>query len=509
MSFVNTTSSPMLPRTPLFRWLAVVFFVALVFYFHPSFTGTSILLDSTSPPQISKSGSDDLTYVREVLSKHNIGPTVSYASRTIRYIFDAPDRPSITELDQNLFNKPFEDIKITKVSTLEADVPLEVHVKQSQRPDQIDASALIFGCSTTFQRFTDPKTSPISEWARWLTDGNGHSNGAGLVLALFDTTQEEIDHAAERLNSVGINATVVASDPTLDMPGRYVALVNMLYNHNSRDNRKFFILMDDDTFFPAMSELLNTLTHYDPAKPYYIGTFTERAQWLLEHQAPFAFGGGGIILTAPLAKQIAGLPCLEKTEDGRYVLDSDQGDRLLYNCIHQHTETRLTYLPLLHQEDQFGDPSGFYESGTMPLSLHHYKSWHAFIPGKAHIVVDACGEDCLLQRWQFKDNFILSNGYSVAQYPKGIDFDTGLMEGTFDMGGEEEMATNVAYTFGSLRKSLSGTGRKRSWELLDSTREGYGRVKQIYVKRKDDARWLGEGEEHPKYDSVIVLLWIP
>jgi len=283
----------------------------------------------------------------------------------------------------------------------------------------------------------------------------------------------------------------------------------MLYNHPTRDSRKFFTLVDDDTFFPAMSELLRTLSEYNPECPYYIGTFTERANWLLEHRAPYAYGGGGIFLTAPVARQIVQLPCLEKNEAGRYLLDADQGDRLLYNCLRQNTEVRVTYLPLLYQEDQFGDPSGFYESGRQPLSLHHYKSWHSFLPEKAHFVVDACGEDCLFQRWQFKDNFILSNGYSVAEYPKGIDFDTGLMEGTFDMGGEEEMATNLAYVFGGLRKSLSRTGRKRAWELLDSTREGGGRVKQVYVKRRGDGRWAVDGEEGPDNDSIIVLEWIP
>jgi hypothetical protein len=498
----------MLPRIPLHRWLAVAFFV-LVLYFYPNLTQISTISGPTSHQQISSEGVEDLTYVKGVLKKHKIGPEVSYASRRIRYIPDNEDRPPMTKVDQILFPEPFLDIKITKLSSLPAGRPLELHVKQSARPNQVDASSLMFGCSTTFGRFTSENTGPIDQWARWLTDGQGHSNGAGLILALFNATEPQVDQAAAMLAEVGINATVVLSDVTLDMAGRYVALVNMLYNHPTRESRKFFTLVDDDTFFPAMSELLHTLSKYDPEYPYYIGTFTERANWLVEHQAPYAYGGGGIFLTAPVARQIVQMPCLEKNEAGRYLLDADQGDRLLYNCLRQNTEIRVTYLPLLYQEDQFGDPSGFYESGRQPLSLHHYKSWHSFLPGKAHFVVDACGEDCLFQRWQFNDNFILSNGYSVAEYPKGIDFDTGLMEGTFDMGGEEEMATNLAYVFGSLRKSLSRTGRKRAWELLDSTREGAGWVKQVYVKRRGDRRWAVDGEEGPENDSIIVLEWIP
>jgi hypothetical protein len=505
----------MLRRKPFlrFRWIAAAVLLFGVFYFHPStLTATSLLSVKSRlrlPGIFESASDDDITYLRNALSSHKVGPSISYASRTIQYIPDAPDRPSLTQVEENLLAEPFQDVHLVKSSSLPPSSLLRLHVKPPTRPDQVDASSLIFGCSTTFQRFNDEKTSPVHEWVRWLTDGNGNSNGAGLVLALFDTTQSEITRAEEKLASMGIASTVVASNASLDMPGRYVSLVDMLYNHPTRSTRKFFILVDDDTFFPAMSELVVTLSHYDSEKPYYIGTITERARWLLEHQAAYAFGGGGIIITAPLAKQISELPCLEKDSEDKYVLDSDEGDRLLYNCIHKYTETELTYLPLLHQEDQYGDGSGFYESGSKPLSLHHYKSWHAFMPGKAHVVVDACGEDCLLQRFQFQDNFILSNGYSVAQYPKGIDFDPGLMEGTFDMGGEQEMAINVAYTFGGLRKSLSGTGKKKSWHLVDSRKEGPGKVKQIYVKKKDDARWIGDGESLPQTDSVFVLTWIP
>jgi hypothetical protein len=516
---IKASSAPtMLGRKPLLRirWLVAASVLLAVFYLHPTSLSASSLLAAQSRirlPAIFEHEAevevgDDLNYLKKVLGRERVGPHISYASRTIRYIPDAPDRLSISRVDENLLAQPFQDLNTGKATSLPESSEIEVHVKQSSRPEQVDASSLIFGCSTTYGRFSDQRTSPIHEWERWLTDGNGNSNGAGLVLSLFEASKTEIDRAAETLASLGIAATVVASNPFLDMPGRYVSLVELMYKHPSRDSRKYFILLDDDTFFPAMSDLVETLSHYDHEKSYYIGTFTERARWLLDHQVAYAFGGGGIILTKPLVKEISQLPCLE-TKDGKYVLDSDEGDRLLYNCIHKYTDTEVTYLPVLHQEDQYGDGSGFYESGTKPLSLHHYKSWHAFIPGKAHVVVDACGEDCLLQRFQFKDDFIVSNGYSVAQYPQGIDFDTGLMEGTFDMGSPEEMALNVAYTFGGLRKSLSETGKKKSWILVDSRREGPGRVRQIYVKRKDDKRWLAQGEQPPATDSVFVLTWVP
>jgi len=502
----------MLPRTPVYRWVAVACFLTLVFYFHPDLSGTSIISESFASPKHSDREPDDLAWVKEVLSNNSIGPEVSYASRIIRYIPDQPERKEITEVDHELVPQKFQDVNMKRLSDLPAAAgPVEVHIKKSMRPDDVDASDLIFAASTTYQRFTDPETNPVEEWKRWLTDGQGHSNGAGLVLQLFDATDEEIGNTTELLVKSGINASVVHANNKLDMAGRYVALVDRLYNHPSRDQRKFFVLVDDDTFFPALAELQRVLKKYNPSKSYYIGTFTERAEWFMRDHAAFGFGGGGIFLTAPMAKAIVEAPCLEGSKDGdvwKYNLEADQGDRLLFNCITNYTDIRLTYLPRLHQVDQFGDLSGFYENGDQPLSLHHFKSWHHFKVAKMHIVADACGEDCVLQRFQFKDNFIISNGYSVAEYPKGIDFDPLQSEDTF-----ENLApihdVDLAYSMGAQRPNLAFTGKKRSWELLDARREGAGVVRQVYVKHRSDLRWYAKDETPSGDDSILVLLWSP
>ena len=101
---------------------------------------------------------------------------------------------------------------------------------------------MIFGASTTYARFKAEDTSPMKEFTRWLTDGKGHSNGAGLVLALFEASELELDAAAQSLETIGINATVIPANPSLDMPGRYVDLVRMLYNHPTRDTSSHLII---------------------------------------------------------------------------------------------------------------------------------------------------------------------------------------------------------------------------------------------------------------------------
>ena len=506
----NPSMINMLPRTPRSRWLAVAFFLVILYFYHPDFTGTSI--DANAEPGFSPRGNDDLTWVKQVLKQNKIGPEIEYAARTIRYVPDAPTRKPMTHVNQNLLPNSFKNITISQYSKFPAGRLLDLHVKQSPRPDQVDASSLIFGVSTTYGRFTAENTSPVKEWERWLTDGHGRSNGASLILALFNTSETELNDASSKLASVGINATVLPSSITLDMPGRYVDLVSMLYNHPDSENKKYFALVDDDTFFPYMGELLRTLSRFNPDKEHYIGTFTERTDWMIGNKAPFAYGGGGIFLTKPVASKIANLPCLELDEQGRYKIGGDQGDRLLYNCLHEYTDVTLTYLPDLHQEDQFGDASGFYESGQQPLSLHHYKSWHQLHPDRTHIVADACGEDCVLQRFQFNDNFIISNGYSIAEYPYGIDFDPLQVEGTFNYGDDTDPEFGevvFSYSFGQLRKSLNKTGRKRQWELLAAKKDGDARAKQIYLKRRGDSRWRKEGEPGPERDSIVVLTWIP
>lgn len=134
-------------------------------------------------------------------------------------------------------------------------------------------------------------------------------------------------------------------------------------------------------------------------------------------------------------------------------------------------------------------------------------------PDKMHLATDVCGEDCFMQRFKFQDNWVLSNGYSIAHYPRGIDFDLLQMEGTFSNSNDHKKDSvedmSVSYSFGPLRKKLSQTGRKLSWELLDARSAGHGAVYQTYVKRKDDKRWIATGGAKPDRDSVIVLAWVP
>jgi hypothetical protein len=165
----------------------------------------------------------------------------------------------------------------------------------------------------------------------------------------------------------------------------------------------------------------------------------------------------------------------------------------------------------LWQLDLFGDPSGFYESGIAPLSLHHYRGggWHIALPWQYTKIAHLCGEDCTLQRFKTKDNYVISNGFSVAYYPKGIDFNFNQLERTFHPAPEDK-GWNLDYMFGPQRPSLHKTGRKMSWDGQEAVVNADGSVSQIYVRKGNDVRWTSpDGEPMNKIDGIIELVWIP
>lgn len=423
----------------------------------------------------------------------------------------------MTKLEKELFPKGFDRINIQdppqNATCLK---PLEVPVPNTSSPKTVDASDLLFGVSTTYKRLTDEATSPMLEWAHWLTDGHGKSNGGGLVLRLVDASEAEIEHSSKIMHEMGIDVKIYHSNSSDEMAARYLSTVPALYKDSSRIRRKFLVMCDDDTFFPSMHALLNKLSQYDHKEDLYLGTFSEDVNNIQRHGSQ-AFGGAGVFFSVPLAQKITEL--YPECSTPEKIKESNtgwgpQGDILLRKCIYEHTDVRLSMLRDLHQLDIQGDPSGFYESGIQPLSLHHFKGgvWHKARPYAGAQVIHACGEACFLQRFQTTDNFIISNGYSIAHYPKGINFNVHQMERTFHPAPDDK-GWNLDFMLGPGRKSLAKTGRKVSWELKEASVQNDGSVVQTYVRKLDDRRWSYQNGENwyrmMEKDGIIELVWIP
>jgi hypothetical protein len=459
----------------------------------------------------------DAAHLQSLQKKYNLEDDIDYARRYVRFHRQDIERVSMTKLGKELFPKGFDRINLQNPPANTTCLrPLEVPVPNSASPKTVDASNLLFGVSTTYKRLTDEATSPMLEWAHWLTDGNGKSNGAGLVLRLVDASEEEIEHSRKIMAEMGINVKIYHSNSSDEMAARYLSLLPALYDDSSRKHRKFLVMCDDDTFFPSMHALLDRLSTYDHKEDLYIGTFSEDVNNIKRHGSQ-AFGGAGVFFSVPLAEKIAALygqcSTAEKIKESNTGW-GPQGDILLRKCIYENTEVRLSMLRDLHQLDIQGDPSGFYEAGLEPLSLHHFKGgvWHKAKPYAGAQVIHACGEACFLQRFQTTDDFIISNGYSVAHYPKGIDFNVHQMERTFSPA-PDDYGWNLDFMLGPGRKSLAFTGRKVSWELKEAKLQNDGSVLQTYVRKLDDRRWSYQSGDDwyrmMEKDGIIELIWTP
>jgi hypothetical protein len=450
------------------------------------------------------------SHLAHIKQRYDIEGELDYFTRIVRFrrIHDL-QRKSLTIVPQALLNPtmtPIDSTRQTDGDIVDAvgNGPLKFEVPLSGLPSTVNASQLMFGISTTFQRLNESNGDIISDWKYWLTDGYGASNGAKLLLLLWDASEAELQDARTLLDDAGIDANVDRSKDR-DMAVRYINLIPLLYQQVDSRNTKWLILCDDDTFFPSMHGLNEKLDSFDYSKQLYIGTLSEDIEALERHGSQ-AFGGAGVILSLPMAKTITqsirSCSSASKLEEAGW-----QGDKLLHNCIYDNSNTRLVLLPDLWQLDFRGDASGFYEWGHKPLSLHHYRGggWHKARPLQFSKIAHICGEDCILQRFLTNDNFIIS-GHSIAYYPLGIVFDTSLVERTFEPLWER--GWNFDYVFGPQRPALKDSGQKISWEIQGSEVRPDGSVLQTYLRRKDHIRWTANDQRRGDHDSVIELIWV-
>lgn len=417
---------------------------------------------------------------------------VKYARRDI-IVKTNPDlrRTSLTQIDAPLLS----DVQI--VNPVESpdwgleqcSPPLALEVPTFPRRPA-NASHIIFGISTYIERMEDS----IPHLQRSLA----HTSAQLIVLVVkygeATPGSREMKALEDRMRSLGIDATVVGAPKNSLMQLRYFSLVKILYE--KKDSATQWIsLLDDDTFLPSMHALVKTLNAYDSSKEWYLGAMSED-WWSVMVYGMMSFGGGGTFLSMSLAAQM-------NTYYDTCVKESfaQQGDIRVFECITSHTTTKLQPVPGLHQMDLGGELSGFYESGRLPLSLHHWKTgWHfeqkpeqralnTYPMAKMHLVSDICG-DCFLQRWQFGSDTILSNGFSISTYPDQKvlaemvkNNDINKIEDTFMPTREvNSFMRGYEHSIAPLRPRVES---KIQYKFLDAKVEDGG-VRQYYVYRALD-----------------------
>lgn len=357
---------------------------------------------------------------------------------------------------------------------------------------QPDASEFIFGVATTYERLEES----LDTFAHWL--GGTNARLVGNMQPSLDSDAES--RIMKRASDLKISLGVV--DSRYEFLDRYFALLKVL--HESRQpSTKWYVFIDDDTFFLDMSKLLATFVKYDPAEPWYIGALTEDFQQMATW-GYMAYGGGGIFLSAPLVEQL--LPHWDQCFARR-----NTGDKMLAQCIYQHTTTKFTWEQNLHQVDLHGDQSGFYEAlRPQPLSLHHWKSaaFRSTIDMyNLSKVASVCGNSCILQKFKFRNNWVLTNGFSLVKYSnadmKHRNLETDVsMELTWDFRYGGASSAHFEYSLGPIRRS--DEGKKISFHLESAITGPDGRVRQLYVKRqKTDS----EVQPYGAVEAIVEIEW--
>lgn len=487
---------------------------------------------STSPEEL---------YLQRLSKDLGLTSELSWRAWRIVPSEQSEDWPSVTEV-----NLKFEAVQPKLVDTsapdrldLYAKKRMELPVPASPLLGRVDASDFLFGISTTYARIKDRDFAMIKAWSRWLTDGHHHSNGASLVVVLNQARNDELEEIDMTLQATGIDAWVTTTEEPMSMARRYFELSRILKTFaanlaaNGQDKR-WFGLVEDDVFFPSLSHLRDRLFSYNTDGQHYIGLPSERLDWEAsdDDQELRTYGGGAVLLTRQSISVVPTLPCFESRATGP-AFRAKRWDQLLHDCLMLHSEIDMHVLPGFYnpKDDTYDQQLDSYETGQKPLLLRRYAQRHLLNINKAHLVTNVCGESCFMQRYLFDDQWVLVNGISISHYPDGVKVSRPLPPGSPDApvaspGKRDEEPSAETPTEdtptpaesgappipqrvviddeleGIDKASLSWTGRKNMWRLVDSAMSKDRAVWQAYVKRADK-----RDSESDQRDSVIVLIW--
>lgn len=391
----------------------------------------------------------------------------------------AVDRDAVTKINQPLITERTTiDLAFCEnenVASLPCD-PITLPVPPAY-PQQT-YEHFIFGVATYYDRMIEA----LPSFDHWLSGSR-----APLVAVIVDHANHDLGLLELLYAQHDIELHAVPGEPQLTIDQNHFITLRPTVQHITNDTQWVGIL-DDDTFFPSLYALSDAFSAFDHTKEYWLGQLSEDF-YSVRSWGFFAYGGAGVFLSVPLAQKLEPFQeqCLEEA-----ALPS--GDGMLRDCVYYHSKTKLTLVPGLHQQDMRGDLSGFFEAGLKPLSLHHWKSWYEEPVFKIAEIAKVCG-DCFLQRFQFLEDTLFANGYSISLYRKGLKgLNLDWMEATWNQHGPE-----FDFSIGPLRPSLK-KNEKRSYRLKDAEWLADGRLRQIYVYKRD-------GQSGEEMDEVVELLW--
>jgi hypothetical protein len=214
---------------------------------------------------------------------------------------------------------------------------------------------------------------------------------------------------------------------------RCLQLIQQVWNsqkpsetHTGIAKAQWFAIGDDDTIW-FMNNLLKTLQQYNSADTIYLGDMSDRTISITRHGRYYAYGGGGVILSRPLASLFA-----RHTHECKRFTHMYGGDEMIGKCITEVVKVNLTRNRNFHQMDHSGDMTGYMESGIDGIvTLHHiFSFWHPFTDKHTsdhnetmhllELTYKIFGESFLKRyvRVNYRTNqtLLLTNGYSFSLF---------------------------------------------------------------------------------------------
>ncbi|KLU92371.1 hypothetical protein MAPG_11317 [Magnaporthiopsis poae ATCC 64411] len=462
---------------------------------YPFQTGPGSLFPVLTPAQVGAAGGCDSDIAP--LSSLGLSEEILYTRRCIKPVFDDAPHPlsrgAVGEIQQPLIDTQVA-VNLSSPCFHEGTLPSCAPIALRVPPPYPKRTYphLIFGISTTYNRLRE--SLPV--FSHWLS-----ASGALLVAVVVDAddapegkskTPRDLQ-ALERLyqdSDMRLHCVKTRNSSLTVDQNHFTVILDML--EAVTPQTKWLGLLDDDTFFPSLYNLDRALSLHNAEESTWLGALSEDLE-AVRNWGIMAFGGAGVFLSVPLARELA-----PHVDDCLASARRSTGDVILADCVFGRTHTKLTTVEGLHQHDLMGDMAGFYESGPRPLlSVHHWKSWYREPVDRMAAVADVCG-DCFLQRWRFGADTLLANGYSIARYIDGLDgIDLSRTEVTWvSPDGSND---NFAWSLGPFRDRVPD-GHKKTYKVLDAVRGG-GRLRQLYVYRGNQE--LGEKDE------VVELVWMP
>ncbi|KAK4046471.1 hypothetical protein OIO90_006555 [Microbotryomycetes sp. JL221] len=316
-------------------------------------------------------------------------------------------------------------------------------------PPSWSDNKVMFGMSTTADRVL----YNIPVWQHWIPTAGS---------ALDQTTEEQVKNtprlliltpppnpteaartreAVEEARGLGINL-VMRKKESDRFETRYFSLAQEMWEESRKREStegvktEWFVFMDDDTFFPDFESFKRMLSQHDYESPVLIGALSESKKQV-KQWGHISYGGAGIYVSRGLLA-LMNEPgkideCLEKFGS------SFGGDAMVSHCAalvtNKQVKDILTIDPTLHQMDIRGDGTGFFQSGFLFTSLHHWGSWFTLFPpwsetgtgdlrkqvttvGKAAHAVNG---DNWQRRYVFENGKVVVNlGYSVVLEAKAV-----------------------------------------------------------------------------------------